>query len=44
MTPYRFTPRVARKIVPNVFVDIGQGILDLVEEVFLVNGVKEKDM
>jgi UDP-glucose 4-epimerase len=43
MTPYRFTPRVARKMVPNVFVDIGQGILDLVEEVFLVNGVKEKD-
>ncbi len=38
MTPYRFTPRVARKIVPNVFVDIGQGILDLVEEVYLENG------
>jgi len=35
MTPYRFTPRMARKIVPNVFVDIGQGILDLVEEVYL---------
>jgi UDP-glucose 4-epimerase len=42
MTPYRFTPRVARKIVPNVFVDIGQGILDLVEEVYLENGVKEE--
>ena len=38
MTPYRFTPRVARKIVPNVFVDIGQGILDLVEEVYQENG------
>ncbi|MBW1676569.1 MAG: NAD(P)-dependent oxidoreductase [Deltaproteobacteria bacterium] len=34
MTPYRFTPRVAHKMVPNVFVDIGQGILDLVEEVY----------
>ncbi|HID31248.1 MAG TPA: NAD(P)-dependent oxidoreductase, partial [Desulfobacterales bacterium] len=34
VTPYRFTPRVARKIVPNVFVDIGQGILDLIEEVY----------
>ena len=43
MTPYRFTPRVARKIVPNVFVDIGQGILDLVEEVYLRNDVKDKD-
>jgi UDP-glucose 4-epimerase len=38
LTPYRFTPRVARKIVPNVFVDIGQGILDLVEEVYQENG------
>jgi UDP-glucose 4-epimerase len=37
LTPYRFTPRMARKIVPNVFVDIGQGILDLVEEVYLEN-------
>ena len=42
MTPYRFTPRVARKIVPNVFVDIGQGILDLVEEVYLENGPQER--
>ncbi len=42
MTPYRFTPRVARKMVPNVFVDIGQGILDLVEEVYLENGPKEE--
>jgi UDP-glucose 4-epimerase len=42
MTPYRFTPRIARKMVPNVFVDIGQGILDLVEEVYLQNGPKEE--
>ena len=42
MTPYRFTPRMARKMVPNVFVDIGQGILDLVEEVYLQNGPKEE--
>jgi UDP-glucose 4-epimerase len=42
MTPYRFTPRVARKIVPSVFVDIGQGILDLVEEVYLENGPEEE--
>jgi UDP-glucose 4-epimerase len=34
LTPYRFTPREARKIVPNTFVDIGQGVLDLVEEVY----------
>ncbi|TES89243.1 MAG: NAD(P)-dependent oxidoreductase [Desulfobacteraceae bacterium] len=40
MTPYRFTPKVARKMVPNVFVDIGQGILDLVEEVYQENNSK----
>jgi UDP-glucose 4-epimerase len=37
ITPYRFTPRVAHKMVPNVFIDIGQGILDLVEESFHEN-------
>lgn len=37
-TPYRFTPRLAHKMVPNVFVDLGQGILDLVEEVYQGNG------
>ena len=33
-TPYRFTPRVARKIIPNMFTEIGQGILELIEEVY----------
>ena len=34
MTPYRFTPREGKKMVPSVFIDIGQGILNLVEEVY----------
>ena len=34
MTPYRFTPREGKKMVSSVFVDMGQGILDLVEEVY----------
>ena len=34
ITPYRFTPRIAHKMVPSVFIDIGQGILDLIEESF----------
>jgi UDP-glucose 4-epimerase len=34
MTPYRFTPREGKKMVPSVFVDMGQGILDLVEEIY----------
>ncbi len=32
MTPYRYSPRSARKLVPSEFVDIGQGILEVVEE------------
>jgi len=38
MTPYRYTPKTAKKLVPEQFVDVGQGILDLVEEIY-----KEKD-
>lgn len=34
MTPYRFTPKEGKKMVPSVFVDMGQGILDLVEEIY----------
>jgi UDP-glucose 4-epimerase len=40
MTPYRFTPREGKKMVPSVFVDIGQGILGLVEEAY---SEREKD-
>lgn len=32
MTPYRYSPKSARKIVPEEFIDLGQGILDIVEE------------
>ena len=33
LTPYRYTPKQAKKLVPEEFIDIGQGILDLVEDV-----------
>ena len=33
MTPYRYTPKKARKLTPSEFVDIGQGILEIVEEI-----------
>ena len=33
LTPYRYTPKAATKIVPSQYVDLGQGILNLVEEV-----------
>lgn len=34
LTPYRYTPKQAKKLVPGEFVDIGQGILELVEEIY----------
>ena len=33
MTPYRYTPKRAKKLVPEEFIDIGQGVLDIVEEI-----------
>ena len=32
-TPYRYTPRSAKKLVPTEFVDLGQGLLDVIDEV-----------
>ena len=32
LTPYRYTPKKAKKLVPNEYIDIGQGILNLIEE------------
>jgi len=33
MTPYRFTPKRAMKMVPDTFIDLGHGILEVVEEI-----------
>ena len=33
MTPYRYTPKQAKKLVPDEFIDLGQGILEIVEEI-----------
>jgi UDP-glucose 4-epimerase len=32
-TPYRYSPKSAKKIVPTEFVDLGQGLLNLIEEI-----------
>ncbi len=32
-TPYRYSPNKALKIVPSEFTDLGQGLLDLIEEI-----------
>jgi UDP-glucose 4-epimerase len=33
LTPYRYSPRGGKKIVPSSFIDLGQGILELIEEI-----------
>jgi len=32
-TPYRYTPKNSMKLIPTEFIDLGQGILDVVEEI-----------
>jgi len=33
ITPYRYTPKQSKKMVPDEFVDLGEGILEMVEEI-----------
>lgn len=37
MTPYRYTPKRSKKLVPKEFIDIGEGILEIVEELDIDN-------
>ena len=37
ITPYRYTPKKSNKLVPAEFVDLGQGVLELVEEIHREN-------
>jgi len=37
LTPYRYTPRKAKKLISNEFTDIGQGIIDLIEAIDIKN-------
>ncbi|MCW7497027.1 NAD(P)-dependent oxidoreductase [Leptospira levettii] len=32
-TPYRYTPKAAKKLVPQQFVDLGQGLLGVIEDI-----------
>ena len=34
ITPYAFRPRVARKVVSTTYLDLGQGLLELVAELY----------
>ena len=33
MTPYRYTPKRAKKLMPKNFIDLGEGILEIIEEI-----------
>ena len=44
MTPYRYTPKPGRKLVMDCFIDLGQGILDMISEVNqLIEGDPSED-
>ena len=32
ITPYRYTPKRSKKLIPDEFVDLGEGILEIVEQ------------
>ena len=44
ITPYSFRPRVAKKIVASSYYDLGQGILDLIYEVYSKSGKHNKNI
>jgi UDP-glucose 4-epimerase len=42
ITPYTFSPKIGKKLVNNPYTDIGQGLLQLMEEVYKdINGGKQ---
>ena len=36
-TPYRYTPKPSLKVIPSEFIDLGQGLLNIVEEIHNVH-------
>ena len=34
LTPYTFAPRLGHKLVPSDYIDIGQGLLDCIQEIW----------
>ena len=44
ITPYSFKPRVARKMIASSYYDLGQGILDVIHEVYSNSAKNGKDI
>ena len=34
ITPYSFNPKIAKKIMSNSYLDLGQGMLDMLERIY----------
>jgi len=43
-TPYCFRPRMAKKLVNNPYFDMGQGLLDCIEEIYAENSFAESNV
>ena len=44
LTPYNFSPRMGRKFIPPLQIDLGQGLLKIVEEVYQQSHPELNDM
>jgi UDP-glucose 4-epimerase len=43
ITPYSFTPKMGRKLAPNCYIDLGQGILDCLNHIHLMIAQEKKE-
>ncbi len=44
ITPYNYTPKLGKKIISNPYIDIGQGLIELIKEVIKQENIYEYDM
>jgi UDP-glucose 4-epimerase len=44
VTPYTFSPKPGRKLSANHYVDMGQGILQVIEQLYCEGGLQQKTM
>jgi UDP-glucose 4-epimerase len=43
ITPYIFNPKLAKKIVSNHYIDLGQGVVELLKEVYKEHVLADKE-
>ena len=43
LTPYSFTPKIGSKLVSNLYVDMGQGFLECLQEISQENEPTRKE-